>query len=99
MRSIMQSDKTYCYICAMLYQDFTEKKTEEHHCIFGVANRKLSERYGLKVYLCIDHHTLGKEAVHNNHDMARLMQQRAQVAFENFYPELSFVNIFGKSFK
>lgn len=98
MKSIMQSDQSYCYLCAVLYQDFGEKHTEEHHAIFGTANRELSERYGLKVYLCDSHHRLGAEAVHNNAEMANLVQQRAQKAFETFYPGLSFRQIFGKNY-
>jgi hypothetical protein len=48
MKSIMQRDIEHCYICG-------GRATEEHHCIYGTANRKLSEKYGLKVYMCPYH--------------------------------------------
>lgn len=39
-----------CYICG--YGGYTE----EHHIFGGTANRSRSERYGLKVQLCVEHH-------------------------------------------
>lgn len=75
------------------------KITEEHHAIFGTAGRKLSEKYGLKVYLCLAHHRIGKEAVHNNHKMARFVQANAQRAFEATFPDKDFMEIFGRNYK
>lgn len=41
----------YCYLCARLYGIYDRQENlQEHHVIFGRANRKLSEKYGLKVY-------------------------------------------------
>lgn len=56
MKSII-STKKQCYICK------TTENLEYHHIIHGNANRKISEKYGLAVYLCKDHHT-GTEGVH-----------------------------------
>lgn len=99
MKSIMQKkqDKT-CYLCMMLHSDFSLKQTQEHHVIFGNANRRISERYGLKVYLCLEHHEDGREAVHKNAANALLVKKEAQKAFEKRWPELSFREIFGKNF-
>lgn len=45
MESIIQSER-YCYICG------SRRDLELHHCIHGVANRKLADEDGLTVYLC-----------------------------------------------
>lgn len=99
MKSIMQDkqDRT-CYLCMMLRSDYSVKQTQEHHVIFGTANRKLSEKYGLKVYLCLEHHEEGKEAVHKNAKNALMVKKEAQKAFEKRWPELNFRQIFGKNY-
>ncbi|MCM1192912.1 MAG: hypothetical protein NC123_15610 [Butyrivibrio sp.] len=99
MRSIMQEKQDHtCYLCMMLHSDFSEKQTQEHHVIFGTANRRLSEKYGLKVYLCMAHHEEGREAVHRNAVNALILKKAAQKAFEKRWPELDFRQIFGKNF-
>lgn len=84
-----------CYLCEKLHNDSSTKLTDMHHMICGPANRKLSEKYGLKVRLCIPHHTAGPEAVHLNHEMMEILQKDAQRAFEEHYPNLFFREIFG----
>ena len=67
-KSIMhrKEDRT-CYLCMLLRDDYNAREDlQEHHAMPGTANRRLSERYGLKVYLCIGHHLVGPDAVHNN---------------------------------
>lgn len=86
-----------CYLCELLYGKYHPLELEEHH-VFGAANRSLSEHFGLKVYLCIDHHREGKEAVHKNNDIALQLKRAGQEAFESVYPELSFRNIFGRNY-
>lgn len=98
MRSIMQKKDGRCYLCMLLHGDDGTKVTQEHHVIFGTANRKLSERYGLKVYLCIPHHTGSQKAVHRNAEMALLLKIRAQRAFRERFPELNWMEIFGKNY-
>lgn len=98
MKSIMQKKDGRCYLCMLLYGDDGTKVTQEHHVIFGTANRKLSERYGLKVYLCIQHHTESPEAVHKNAEMALFLKIRAQRAFRERFPELNWMEIFGKNY-
>ena len=98
MKSIMQKKDGCCYLCQAIRGDYSRKHVEEHHAIMGTANRCLSEQYGLKVYLCIEHHTSGNDAVHKNKSMRRLLERDAQMAFERNYPDLSFREIFGKNF-
>lgn len=100
MKSIMhnKADRT-CYLCMKLYEDYSRKTVQEHHVIFGSGRRKLSERYGLKVYLCLWHHTAGNEAAHMNAEIANMLKAEAQKAFEEKYPEEDFLKIFGKNYR
>lgn len=91
----MQQKDGCCYLCVRLREDYGLKPIEEHHVSFGSANRTLSERFGLKVYLCPEHHRTGKESAHLNHNIARQLQQDAQKRFQECYPGLSFLEVFG----
>lgn len=98
-KSIMHQKDGTCYLCMLLKGDYDDHKvTEEHHAVFGVANRNLAEHWGLKVYLCPYHHRTSKEAVHKNYKIAKILQERAQIKFMQFYPNEDFMSIFGKSF-
>lgn len=99
-KSIMQNKNIgQCYLCRLLHNDYSIKPVrEEHHVMGGTANRRLSEKYGLKVYLDPDHHRNGSEAVHKNAEVAELLHKEAQKAFERTYPDLDFQIIFGKNY-
>ena len=62
MNSIIQSKKE-CYFCG------SQVGLESHHCILG-KNRHNAERFGLKVWLCYNHHR-GTNGVHgkNGHEL------------------------------
>lgn len=60
--------------------------------------RDNSEEYGLKVYLCNDHHIYGPEAVHNNARIRHEMQRMAQREFEKRYDHAKFMEVFGRNF-
>lgn len=94
----MQEDNGECYLCKILHNDSSVKYTEEHHCIYGTANRKLSEKYGLKVYLCPEHHRTGSEAVHFNRNIDLLVKSLAEEAFIKRYPGKSFLKVFGRNY-
>lgn len=88
-----------CYLCSRINKN--EQPTsplQEHHVVFGTAGRRLSEKYGLKVYLCLDHHLYGPDAVHRNKSIKDYLCKEAQKAFESRYPNLSFMEIFGKNY-
>ena len=99
-RSIMHNKEVRtCYLCMLLNGDYgTMAGLQEHHAMPGTANRKLSERYGLKVYLCLRHHTEGPEAVHNNINNQRMVQRKAQEAFEAKYSHEKWMEVFGRNF-
>lgn len=91
MESIIQKEK-HCLVCGTTFN------LHSHHCIYGTANRKLSEKYGLKVWLCQEHHT-GNEGVHFNKKFDTYVKKLAQVHFENVHGSREdFRRIFGKSY-
>ena len=88
-----------CYLCAILDNDhFPKMYTEEHHVFGGTANRKLSEHYGLKVRLCLKHHTVGPAAVHQNADNMELLHKAGEIAFIKKYSYQDFMNAFQKNY-
>lgn len=98
-KSIMHQKDGTCYLCMLLNEDYDDHKiTEEHHAVFGVANRSLAEHWGLKVYLCPEHHRTGKNAVHRNYKIAKILQERAQIKFMQFYPEQNWMSVFGRNY-
>lgn len=50
------------------------------------------------MYLCIEHHTAGPAAVHNNADNMRKLQRDGQRAFEREHTRVEFMNIFRKNY-
>lgn len=89
----------YCYLCARLYGIYDRQENlQEHHVIFGRANRKLSEKYGLKVYLCLWHHTEGPEAVHHNARLRQQLEEDAQRAFMKTHSLDEWMSVFGRNF-
>ena len=75
MESIIQKDKTKCFICK---QNPCGDPLDKHH-IFGAALRSKSERYGLTVYIHHNKcHIFGENAVHANAQVNRKLQAFAQ---------------------
>lgn len=99
MRSILQNKDGCCYLCMMLNNDYGPKVVEEHHIVFGTSGRRLSEKYGLKCYLCSDHHRNGKDSAHKNHDIAVRLQDIAQRKFEKHFPNEDWMSIFKRNYK
>ena len=90
-KSIIQS-KHECLICGDTYH------LNLHHVIYGTANRKLSDQYGLTCYLCNYHHT-GKAGIHFNKEMDDKLKKFAQEKFEEVYKDKNFIEIFGRNYK
>ena len=79
-----------CFICG--YQGYLER----HH-LFGASNRKWSEKYGLVVDLCYEHHR-GNYGVHFNRELMDRLHRYGQEKFEREHPGLDFMAIFGKNY-
>ena len=90
MESILQRNKE-CYRCGSKYF------LESHH-IFGASNRKLSEQYGLKVWLCHSCHNEPPNGVHHNKETMQWLHEQGQKAFEKKYPDKEFIKIFGRNY-
>lgn len=91
MKSIIQHEKE-CYFCGRT------DNLDIHHCIHGTANRKNADKYGLKIYVCKDHHTMGPDAIHRNAQIDNQVKQMAQKKFEETHTREQFIGIFGKSY-
>lgn len=92
MESIIQETKE-CYVCHTIYG------LHNHHIFFGTANRKQSEKYGLKVWLCGHHHNLSNDGVHFNKDLDMHLKKIAQEHFEaKFGARNEFRRVFGRSY-
>ena len=99
MKSIMHEKDGTCYLCALLERNYeTYSYLEEHHVIYGKGNRPLSEKYGLKVYLCVRHHREGKEAVHKNVHNDLILKKTAQRIFEKKHSRKEFMETFGQNY-
>lgn len=91
MKSIIDNEKQ-CLVCG------STSNLHKHHIFYGTANRKLSEQYGCWCYLCGRHHNLSNVGVHFNKQLDTNLKQHAQKRFNEVYPELDFVKIFGKNY-
>lgn len=94
MNSILQN-KIECFKC------HNAERLELHHIFFGNANRKLSEKDGLKVYLCIEHHR-GTHGVHgkNGNSLNLYLKKIAQKRWQEYYNKTKedFIARYGKSY-
>ena len=89
MKSILQENRV-CLVCGSPY-------VEEHHVLPGTANRKKSEMFGLKVYLCHEHHQ-GNRGVHHDARLRRELERMAQEEFEKTHTHEEWMNIFHKNY-
>ena len=92
MDSIFQTEK-HCFLCG------SYSWLEEHH-IFGAANRKKSEKYGLKVFLCHSCHNEPPAGVHHNAELNNELKAQAQEkAMQHYGWNIDdFRKIFGKNY-
>lgn len=89
-KSILQ-DKKECYICG------GTENLHEHH-IFGGRNRKISERYGFKVWLRADWHNMADYGVHANRDLDLFLKMCCQKKFEETHTRAEFMALIGKNY-
>lgn len=96
MESIIQTEKE-CFLCG---KNGATDPLECHHILFGSANRKLSEKYGLTVWLCGDScHRNGPLSVHRNREVADRVKAIAQSRWEfNYGTREDFIRLFGRNY-
>lgn len=92
MKSIIQKNKI-CFITGDIYN------LHKHH-IFGGANRNLSEKDGLYVYLRADYHNMSDKGVHHNRQLDLKLKKIAQKKWQEFYNKTSedFIKRYGKNY-
>ena len=77
-----------CYICKC-------RATELHHIFYGNANRKQSEKYGLKLPLCRECHN----KAHRDREFNYRLRRIGQRCFEKkLGTREEFMTIFGKNY-
>ena len=91
---IKGTQKGVCYLCRRF------GATEEHHIFGGIANRKKSERDGLKVDLCHFCHNEPPNGVHFNKDRNNRLRQIGQKAWMDYYGKTieEFIEEYGKNY-
>ena len=85
----LQSSKV-CWVCGIT------QGLVPHH-VFGAANRPLSDKYGLVVWLCVPDHTgneSGRKGVHFNKPLRTKLKRYAQMKFEEVYGKRRFLDEF-----
>lgn len=70
---------------------------ERHHVLGGVANRPLSEKFGLWVWLCHEHHT-GNAGAQYDREKGDALKQLAQIAFEGKHSHDEWMQVFRKNY-
>lgn len=91
MKSLISNDKT-CYVCGAV-------DVVRHHCFYGTANRKQSEKYGCWVWLCPAHHNMSNDGVHFNRELDLQIKRECQERWEEVHGNRDeFRKIFGKSY-
>lgn len=100
MKSIMQDTKE-CFLCrieAGAEVELPDYGLELHHIMNGVANRKLSDQYGLTIWLCPEHHRTADWAVHRNAGTMRRIKAMGQDRFERIHGHEKWMAVFGKNY-
>lgn len=86
-----------CYLCG---RNGRGDRLERHH-IFGGPRRKLSEKYGLTVWLCGERcHRTGPYSAHQNDEIADYLHRYGQTKAmqEQGWSKEDFVKVFGKNY-
>ncbi len=98
MKSILQKTKDVCFLCG---EPAGADPLDKHHAFGGTGCRKLSEKYGLTVYLhhhrC---HIFGTDSVHQNKEndlRIKMAAQRKAMRVHGWTVE-TFIKIFGKNY-
>lgn len=95
MKNSIIDNSDHCYICKH-YKNIERMGTEVHHCIHGIANRKIADKDGLYVKLCTQCHKL----LHDKGLHDRDLQKAGEQAFIDYYkssiPE--FIKRYGKNY-
>ena len=87
-KSILQSKKK-CYVSGATYN------LDLHHVMTGTANRKISEKWGLTVWL---RHDIHMDLHDRNKELEIRLKQDAQRVFEKLYSHEKWMELFRKNY-
>lgn len=92
--SLFTSDLDKCIICGKF-------PVNKHEIFFGNGKRQLSIEYGLVIPLCTEthHNQVEQKGIHFDSKLKEEWQIKGQKKFEEIYPNLNFLEIFGKNYK
>ena len=92
MRSIIQTEKE-CYITGCTFN------LHEHH-VYGGSRRKISEKYGLKIWLRSDWHNIADYSVHRDTELDKRIKAEVQeLAMKHYgWTVEDFIRLFGKNY-
>lgn len=90
MDSIIQVEKE-CYFCGRT------QNLECHH-IFCGPDRRQSEAFGLKVWLCHNHHNEKPYGVHFNKELNEVLQIVGKQKFKEKHPDADWLFLFRKEY-
>ena len=93
MKSIIQ-DTRECWVCGNTHN------LHSHHIFFGSGRRHISEREGLKVWLCAYHHNMSDEGVHFNPDLDRRLKILGETVWceKNEATPDDFIKLMGRNY-
>lgn len=97
MRSIMQDKNGICLLCLYYQHNDAVQYVHEHHIFYG-PYRKHSEKCGLKIYLCPEHHEYGNFSAHHNPYVDNLLKKTAEAAFLLSHTKMEYIAVFGKNY-
>ena len=91
--SLFTNDLDHCIICG-------KTPINKHEIFFGNKNRHNSIKYGLVIPLCTaEHHNqVGCTGIHFDKSLREEWQIKGQKKFQEVYPDLDFLEIFGKNY-
>lgn len=93
-KSIIQIEKE-CYLCRVYYGIRHQMGLEKHHVMNGWGKRTPSDKAGLWIWLCGEHH----KEVHKDAEIRNKLKQIAQICYENQNGSReSFMKLFGKNY-
>lgn len=90
MDSIIQTEKR-CFLC------YRKTCLERHHIFAGVANRRISEREGLWIWLCADCHR-GTEGAQYDKETNLFLKRLAQQAYEKTHTRQQWMDLIRKNY-
>lgn len=88
--SIIQNEPKQCYLCGRQFG-------LEHHHVMPGPNRKISDKYGLWVWLCHNCHT-GPNGAQYDKERSVALKQDAQRAFEKMYSHDMWMELFRRNY-